>query len=286
MIRQTATVLENVHSSALMKVEEGDLCLLAFTLMIMGLNLIVRYRRYISSYACSLNASYFPNQNRRLANIAGIALGPILFIIAILAILAAAISAGSGSFNGSTNTEGNKAKASALVQIGDNLKIGMDRLTMENGVNYNGWTTSPSNTTSNVDLFSPTGGGIAPPSISMAGNPASDIWLYPQAAIPGMGSWNATNGNTMQLAVLNITSGVCAQINNRANGQAIAPAAQALGNFATTAATGNVATLTNTNWPNTNNATSLNLYGRPVGCVQNSNAGSSGYYFYEVLYIQ
>jgi hypothetical protein len=79
---------------------------------------------------------------------AGIALGPILFIIAILAILAAAIAAGSGSFNASTNTEGNKAKASAVIQVGDNLKVGMDRLTMENGIAYNGWTTSPSNTSS------------------------------------------------------------------------------------------------------------------------------------------
>ena len=217
---------------------------------------------------------------------AGIALGPILFIIAILAILAAAIAAGSGSFNASTNNEGNKAKASSIVQIGDNLKVGMDRLTMENGVLYNGWTTSPTNTSNNVDLFSPAGGGIAPPSIAMAGAPGSDTWFYPQGAVPGVGSWNATNGNTMQLAVLNITSGVCAEINNRANGQAIAPGPQALGNFATTAAGGNVATQTNANWPSTNNATSLNLYGRPVGCVQNNNAGSNGYYFYEILYVQ
>src|ERR1700683_3125066 len=110
---------------------------------------------------------------------AGIALGPILFIIAILALLAAAIAAGSGSFNASTNTEGNKVKASAIVQVGENLKVGMDRLTMENGVAYNAWTTSPANISDNVDLFSPTGGGIAPPSIAMAGNPASDVWYYP-----------------------------------------------------------------------------------------------------------
>ena len=77
---------------------------------------------------------------------AGIALGPILFIIAILAILAAAIAAGSGSFNASTAADGNKAKTSAVIQIGDNMKVGMDRLTMENGVAYNGWTASPLNT--------------------------------------------------------------------------------------------------------------------------------------------
>ena len=218
---------------------------------------------------------------------AGIALGPILFIIAILAILAAAIAAGSGSFNASTAADGNKAQASAVIQIGDNMKVGMDRLTMENGVAYNGWTTSPNNTSNNVDLFSPTGGGIVPPSIAMAGNPASDIWYFPQGSIPGLGSWNSTNGNTLQLAVLNITSGLCAEINNRANGQAIAPSANDMGNFAVTAASGNIATQTNANWPQTNTAnTNLNLAGSPVGCVNNSNAGSSGYFFYEVLYVQ
>lgn len=210
-----------------------------------------------------------------------------MFIIAILAILAAAIASGSGSFNASTTAEGNKAKASSLIQIGDNLKIGMDRLTMENGINYNNWSTSPTANVNNNDLFSPTGGGITPPSIAMAGNPASDTWYYPQAAIPNIGTWNATNGNTSQLAVFNVTSGVCAEINNRANGQSLAPTpAKDLGNFATSAASGNIATQSNANWPNTNTATSLNLYGRPVGCVNNANAGSNGYYFYELLYVQ
>ena len=45
----------------------------------------------------------------------GIALGPILFIIAILALLAAAISAGSGGFNASTSTESAKAMAEVIV---------------------------------------------------------------------------------------------------------------------------------------------------------------------------
>jgi hypothetical protein len=217
---------------------------------------------------------------------AGIALGPILFIIAILAILAAAIAAGSGSFNASTAADGNKAKASAVIQIGDNMKVGMDRLTMENGVAYNGWTISPLYTSNNVDLFSPIGGGIAPPSIAMAGNPVSDVWYFPQGALPGLGTYSSNAANTIQLAVLNITSGLCAEINNRANGQAIAPSANNLGNFAVNAATGNVATQTNANWPATNSATNLNLAGRPVGCVNNSNGGSSGYFFYEVLYVQ
>jgi hypothetical protein len=50
------------------------------------------------------------NNNQR-----GIALGPILFIIAILAILAAAIAAGMGGFNANTNTESAKAIAETII---------------------------------------------------------------------------------------------------------------------------------------------------------------------------
>src|SRR5580658_2534770 len=70
----------------------------------------------------------------RFGHDAGIAIGPILFIIAILGILAAAIAAGSGSFTSGTTAESSKTKAAALIQIGENLKIGMDRLIMENEI--------------------------------------------------------------------------------------------------------------------------------------------------------
>src|SRR5271154_5591680 len=116
---------------------------------------------------------------QRLAPDAGIAIGPILFIIAILAILAAAIAAGSGGFTSGTASESNSTKASALIQIGENLKIGMERMVMENGVAYGAYTINPANTISSNDLFSPLGGGITAPSDSMALNPGTDHWLYP-----------------------------------------------------------------------------------------------------------
>ena len=52
---------------------------------------------------------------RTLNNQQGIALGPILFIIAILAILAGAIAAGSSSFTANTNAESAKAMAGVIV---------------------------------------------------------------------------------------------------------------------------------------------------------------------------
>ena len=50
-----------------------------------------------------------------LNNQRGIALGPILFIIAVLAILVAAIAAGAGGFRVSTGAEDDKLMAQVIV---------------------------------------------------------------------------------------------------------------------------------------------------------------------------
>jgi len=143
----------------------------------------------------------------------GIAIGPILFIVAILAILAAAIAAGSGSFTSGTAPESNRTKASALIQIGENLKIGMDRVVMEGGVAIGSVVINVANTSNAVDLFSPTGGGISYPSNTMANQPGTDFWYFPQGPVNGLGT-----GANNQLAVIKVAPGVCAEINNRANG--------------------------------------------------------------------
>lgn len=210
----------------------------------------------------------------RLSRNAGIAIGPILFIVAILAILAAAIAAGSGSFTAGTTTESNRTKSSALIQIGENLKIGMDRITMEAGLAPTAVDTNGLNTSASNALFSPVGGGVAAPSVSMANNPATDLWYYVNGPINGLG----TSANEV-FAVLRVSNGVCAEINNRVTGTAAVPAAAALGDF-TSGAT--VAAGTVTLWP----ASAPNLTGINVGCVNNSNATSLGDYFYQVLAIQ
>ena len=199
---------------------------------------------------------------------AGIAIGPILFIIAILAILAAAIAAGSGSFTAGTTQESSRTKASALIQIGDNLKVGMDRMMMENGVAFGGYAINASNTVNNNDLFSPTGGGITVPSDSMSGTPGTDHWFYPTGAIPGLGTTNAE-----QLAILKVDLGTCTEINSKANSIAT-PAGVDVGDFSTA---GLIPSAKTNSWP---------LTGKPVGCVNNTNSTTTGTYFYEVLYIQ
>ena len=211
---------------------------------------------------------------RRLDPQAGIAIGPILFIIAILAILAAAIAAGSGSFTSGTTTESNRTKSSALVQIGENLKIGMDRITMEGGIDPSAVDINASNTSAANALFSPIGGGVSAPSTSMANDPATDKWYYVQGPINGLG----TTANEV-FAVLRVSPGVCAEVNNRVTGTSALPAPAELGDFTSQATT---AEETIANWP----ASSPNLTGVGTGCVNNDNNNSKGTYFYQVLSIQ
>jgi hypothetical protein len=210
-------------------------------------------------------------------NQSGIAIGPILFIIAILAILAAAIAAGSGSFTSSTAGSSNRTKAAGLIQVAESLKIGMDRLTIENGGTPSGssaFTINPSNTTGVYDLFSPTGGGIAPPPASLAATPNSDTWRYLTGQFPGMGTTAVD-----YIAVLNIVGDVCNEVNNRVGvATSIVPTnltANAIFGGTTLPATGNnVANLLNV---------PSELSGKSLGCFGDS---AGRYYFYEIIYIQ
>jgi hypothetical protein len=167
--------------------------------------------------------------SRRLGPNAGIAIGAILFMVAILAILAAAVAAGSGSFTSSTTNDSSRTKSSALVSIGDNLNTGMEHITAEGGILPLSVVLDPTQTSGVTDLFSPSGGGIAAPSVSMANNPVYDVWYYPTGYVKGIGT--GSGGSYDILAVLPVSPGVCAEINNRTQGQALTPATAALGDF-------------------------------------------------------
>jgi len=225
---------------------------------------------------------------KRMASNAGIAIGPILFIIAILGILAAAIAAGSGSFTIGTSSEGNRTKSAALIQIGENLKIGMDRIVMSGGLDPTAVNTDTADTSGVADLFSPIGGGIAPPSVGMANDPSSDKWYFPQGVVAGIGTGGSNNS---VIAVLPVSQGVCAEINNRSVGVAIVPEAADLGDF-----TGNE--VTGAAWPDgtgtpvwpTSATADPKLTGVATGCVNNNatmtTAVSSPYFFYQIMAIQ
>jgi hypothetical protein len=233
---------------------------------------------------CAESAKMSP---ARLAADAGIAIGPILFIIAVLGILAAAIAAGSGSFTTSTSGESNRTKAAALIEIGQNLKVGMDRL-LSDGVTMVGQVViNANNTQSTTDLFSPVGGGIAAPSITMSATPTSDQWYYPLLTVPGIGSTAATYGGTpgSRVAFLHVAPGVCDEINNKANAivSTTTPGASAGDADLDLTSTDLIDGTATDVWPATFN-------GKPTGCIKNADSTATGaaddFFFYQIIAIQ
>ena len=78
---------------------------------------------------CGGRASFQVAAHMDMTNLQrGIAIGPILFVVALLAILAVAISAGTGVFNGDTSAVKAKAQASAILEYANEVKFAVDRL--------------------------------------------------------------------------------------------------------------------------------------------------------------
>jgi hypothetical protein len=69
-----------------------------------------------------------------IRNRPGIALGPILFIIAILVIIAGAIAVGAGGFHGSTSTESAKSNAETIINTAHSYNDAL-QLVLHNGCN-------------------------------------------------------------------------------------------------------------------------------------------------------
>lgn len=201
----------------------------------------------------------------------GVALGPILFILAILGVLAAVLAAGGGSFHSSSSSEAARTNASALIQIGNLLKSGFSRM-VGSGVDFDSVVIDANSTVNDTDLFSPSGGSVNVPMNTLANNPAADIWRYPLAALPQTGT-----GATDRLALLKVSKAVCNQVNSKSN--AISTDAD---DSAMVGDIGDVTTATLTGaaaWPTP-------LLGKEVGCFKNSNAVTSGYFYYQVLGIR
>jgi hypothetical protein len=119
----------------------------------------------------------------RFAGNHGIAIGPILFLIAILAILAAAIAAGSGSFSGGTTNENAKVMAQFVIDWTSNIDNAVQKIKNENGytdaqisfeipsgeltktadgTDFQSWTTNANCTVDGCKVFKPAGGGLTP----------------------------------------------------------------------------------------------------------------------------
>ena len=115
-------------------------------------------------------------ENRTGNRQSGIAIAPILFVVAILAVLATAIAAGSGAFNGDTSAVKAKAQATAILEYANEVKMGVDRvynrgcldtqISFENPI-VSGYTNPNAPSDKSCHVFDVNGGGIvwkAPPS--------------------------------------------------------------------------------------------------------------------------
>jgi type II secretory pathway pseudopilin PulG len=128
----------------------------------------------------------------------GLAIGPIIFIVAVLAILAAVIAAGSGSYTGGTGTETASTQAAAIMHQADDMATAVQRVFVEHScspsqINFNnpivsGYTNPNAPSDNSCDVFNPNGGAVSYESP----NPA---WLDPSfSAQTGYGQWLITGG--------------------------------------------------------------------------------------------
>lgn len=205
----------------------------------------------------------------RLGTNAGIAIGPILFVVALLAILATAIAASTSTFAINASQETNRVNATAMLHLGQSLKLGTDRV-IELGTEGNAVTTTGA--ASQTDIFSLLGGGLTFPSTSLAAAPATDRWVYTWAPVTNIGT-----AALDKIAVLPITQGVCNEINKMINGPATTTG------FAPSAPTWYSASVNFTNWDTGVGVGTLD--GKLAGCFQ-AITNSPGYYFYQVMVSQ
>ncbi len=112
------------------------------------------------------------NITARNQKLAGIAIAPILFIVAILAVLAGAIAAGSGSFNSGTSQDRARLMAQAILQKANEIKSAVEivvangctpeQISFQNdslGINYTN-PNSPLSTQPQCHVFHPHGGKL------------------------------------------------------------------------------------------------------------------------------
>ncbi|QQR68490.1 MAG: hypothetical protein IPI58_06470 [Alphaproteobacteria bacterium] len=163
----------------------------------------------------------------------GIAIGPILWVVAILAVLAMAISAGFGTFNGDTSAVKIKAQATAILGYVDELQIGVDRvmsrcpdtqISLANSVD-SGYAENPlAPSDKSCHVFDVNGGGILfkepPPDVDLTGVPeelrhyfihtANELWRVGMTSDIGINNI----GRDLIIVLPGIKKELCLKIND------------------------------------------------------------------------
>lgn len=175
-----------------------------------------------------------PQPLSRLHHQSGIALGPILFIIAILAILGASIAAGFSMFNGNTNADSAKVLASATIERAENYKSGAQLLLAHEcdlsqlflgGNGLYGWNATNGGSYANAnapadhhcDLFSPLGANALSANVTDLWGQYNVTGFHPNSmflcggAVPHVG----TSLPELMYVVQDLSQAVCTEINAR-----------------------------------------------------------------------
>ncbi len=226
------------------------------------------------------------NRAQRPALSAGIAIGPILFVVAILAVLVAALAAGSGGFTASTTTDTARTNAAALIQQGQNIMMGAQRILgggTATAEQVRGVGVSTTDTSGN-GIFTAAGGGVPPQNPPGGSVAASAAWAIGTAYLGGVGvtgtpadnSTSATAAGADLVAWIQVTQTTCQQINRILTGTAAGYWIVASGGGAAQVGTARLDTTTNIT-----NYGSLAIGGRTQACV--ANQADAVYIYYQLL---
>lgn len=215
--------------------------------------------------------------NNRFATAAGIAIGPILFVVAILAVLVGAIAAGSGGFGSSTADEAARVRASTIIQQAVTIKGAFDRIIVNGSTPAQVIVSeSPATPNSLVALYGTAGGGITvqnPPRDAVV---AGATWRFVIDA--GLSNIGAA-GNNDVITLLQVSLPTCNALNDLIFGRgqyAAPPAITAPDVVAAVVAAGDNPIPTSNNFTGTMPAAAS---GRTSACL----AEGANYWYYQLL---
>ena len=164
-------------------------------------------------------------------NQSGIAIGPILFIIAVLAVLAAAIAAGSGSFTAGTTNESSKLAAQAIIARADEMADAVQKVMLSHNCAdtdisfYDAARSTSLNINSNAPsdktchIFDPAGGGLINLRFPATYFAKTSTYAESETGYFAYGSQNGyvgidtTGSSALTLALWGLTDNVCIAIN-------------------------------------------------------------------------
>jgi type II secretory pathway pseudopilin PulG len=213
---------------------------------------------------------------------AGIAIGPILFIVAILAILATAIAASSSTFAGNTTAEKARIYAATLMEQGSTMRSAVSRVTglgcrdtqlsFENSVDAS-YANGGAPPDKHCNVFEVAGGGM------LWIEPPRDLTTNAYRYASGDYHIGIGTGETELAMYLSFNDrAVCDHINKMVGIDSVGVDLAKDGVFGTF-----TGTYPNINgWPDNGGTNAAAFYGKLQGCVEDYNTPGL-YIFYSVL---